>query len=585
MDKSFGSYAYRYLIKRKIPCIIYYEDIFDFSNKIVISVMKEMCKQYPLVLCYKINWYETYNVKLNIDNHTSSDILSFKKNKITCRLKTLSKSELHNLFQTVYNDSVINCLTYYDNILIKEGKITEDYKHEKYDLNSPSYKISILRNVTLETNRRLTSCRLGHIPVKKYMEIFPQIDNTCITARDLIVSNDVVGYELKNILGYKSHIDNKFNSSNSFDKSINNNNYINYHENVFNNYHNKNSISYIDLNTNNKYIQLDKKEGKNQDTFNKTKKINNFIYKNGINNINIESNKSLYIRRENAETNQYTKSPSDYISHNNSVYYKLPSLKNETILNTENISHNILKNNIYTESNNIRKEFSPKEKMNILTPKSKLSLSNLQKDISLKNFSSPKTRRFKSLNDLDCVSNFKNIQSIESKSVSNIYHENSKITINKNNFNNDKNKFSTKNNSELQPSQTLDAQNIIFNNLNEALTKENNKDTKQLLSVISSRLNHEKDKDYSSIRNNSLIISKKEIKLGKTKKMFSNKDDFKFDITSKLDLYKRKLSVWDVNAKRSVTPVFSKRVRRNKNLSNDIDDRCMSPTLSFKGKN
>lgn len=142
MEKSINRFAYRYVIKRKTPCIIYYEDLSDQQNRVVISIMKHMCAVYPNVLCYKVNYDQSRFVNTNLKSYNSYDVLSFKNGKLKAKVSVFSTSDLHNLFMTVYNDSYLNSIKYLYTILHNQKGMGKDIFHDSYFIPKPSYNIN-----------------------------------------------------------------------------------------------------------------------------------------------------------------------------------------------------------------------------------------------------------------------------------------------------------------------------------------------------------------------------------------------------------------------------------------------------------
>lgn len=141
MTKPLSYYKYRSFISRKIPCIIYYEKKFSAINKQVVAIMEKMSEKYKLVLCYKVDWEESFRLILNIQKRTPSDVLSFQDSQVTKIVSAFDINELENLFKTVYNDCVTNFIAAINRFLIKNGTIKLGYIHQKFDLPHPSYNI------------------------------------------------------------------------------------------------------------------------------------------------------------------------------------------------------------------------------------------------------------------------------------------------------------------------------------------------------------------------------------------------------------------------------------------------------------
>lgn len=168
MNTKISFFKYRYYISRKIPCIIYYENKKNPSNNEVISIMDKMCDKYKLIFCYKFDWKKFFKLNLKIVDLHSSDILCFKEKTILKKISVYNTLELDNLFQTVYNDCVINCLCSYNRILINENRIKLGHKHDTFDLYSPSYDIHRKNNECINSKNQNNSvndeCLLKKLP-------------------------------------------------------------------------------------------------------------------------------------------------------------------------------------------------------------------------------------------------------------------------------------------------------------------------------------------------------------------------------------------------------------------------------------
>lgn len=133
---------YRSYAKRKIPMIVYFRETYKVSNLQVVIIMEEMRKIYPLVQCYEIDWFQRdiNGIKNNLKSH--SDAVCIKNGKQIKIISVFSSNELHNLFQTVYNDCVCNFISTYNKILLREKLIDVFHVHQIYDIKNPSYEFS-----------------------------------------------------------------------------------------------------------------------------------------------------------------------------------------------------------------------------------------------------------------------------------------------------------------------------------------------------------------------------------------------------------------------------------------------------------
>lgn len=137
------SYAkYLKIIKRKLPSIIYYEYNYDKSNLKTIKIMEDMMEKYPLVLCYRVKWLQKAVKNIEFTTQTHLDVVCFKNNRIKASVAIFSNSELHNLFKTVYNDCIFNCLSAYNRLMLKNRLISTSFIHKMYELPNYSYDIT-----------------------------------------------------------------------------------------------------------------------------------------------------------------------------------------------------------------------------------------------------------------------------------------------------------------------------------------------------------------------------------------------------------------------------------------------------------
>lgn len=141
-----------YYISRKTPCIIFYQDKIDETNKYVISIMEKMKKEFKYVLCYLADWRKCLSTNNLLFNQKSSDVLSFQNNKVTFKISAFEEDRLRNLFKTVYNDSINNFFPCFSKILKNEHSSDEKYLYELYKIENPSYNIN--RQITNRNNSK-----------------------------------------------------------------------------------------------------------------------------------------------------------------------------------------------------------------------------------------------------------------------------------------------------------------------------------------------------------------------------------------------------------------------------------------------
>lgn len=102
---------YGVYISRKTPCIIFYEDQTNATNKDVITIMENMKKEFKYVLCYKFDWRKSFRTHRFFIHRRSSDVLTFRNNQLIFKISAYNEDGLRNLFRTVYNDSVCKFLS------------------------------------------------------------------------------------------------------------------------------------------------------------------------------------------------------------------------------------------------------------------------------------------------------------------------------------------------------------------------------------------------------------------------------------------------------------------------------------------
>lgn len=132
---------FKQYIKRKIPILIYFEDISDIKNQEVLKIMSEMRKTYPMVFCYQTNWLNKGlwdNKKLDVMN---SDVLCYKKSSIIEKVSAFSTIKLHNLFQTIFNDYLINYFPYFKKMLMAKNLVNYFTTYQLFEIQTPCYPI------------------------------------------------------------------------------------------------------------------------------------------------------------------------------------------------------------------------------------------------------------------------------------------------------------------------------------------------------------------------------------------------------------------------------------------------------------
>lgn len=137
-------------IVSNVPYIVYYEDPVDDSNRNVISIMEQMCNKYRLVECHKVSWLESLTEDIIDFPRTSSHVLSFRDKTPTSMVSVFNFQDLETLFQTVYNDCVINFFVFFNRILQLKDLIDCNFKHTLYNIENSSY--NIFQHFEISTN-------------------------------------------------------------------------------------------------------------------------------------------------------------------------------------------------------------------------------------------------------------------------------------------------------------------------------------------------------------------------------------------------------------------------------------------------
>lgn len=187
MSQTLKYRDFRKRIIRKLPCIVYFEHKLDPENIKVLKIMEKMKKLYPLVLCYVVKWSHKGIWDKEPNMKKNSDVVCFKNNKIHHIISVYSTSELHLLFKTVYNDSVINHLSSYNKVLLNNKFIDIFYIHKLFYINKHSYEI-------LPKGKSYETITLFPYSVERPKRIISQSNQKCemILEKDhLIFKNDL----------------------------------------------------------------------------------------------------------------------------------------------------------------------------------------------------------------------------------------------------------------------------------------------------------------------------------------------------------------------------------------------------------
>lgn len=309
MTNSLDYYRYRFNISRKTPCIVFYEDI-DESSQYVILIMENMCAKYPYILCYKVDWSESQIRDKCFPDRKSSDVIYFSEGEIKSIVSAFSSDDLDNLFKTVFNECVENYKDSFKRLLKKEGKL-KDKEIDifiKHDIKKPSYniyndKISYITSIHSINNSKfyqsLENSNISNLDtVSKSTEILISKNNKI--AKNLFKRNSLDNQDNSSFTNFESknieNINNQFNLFNI------------YNDHSFENHRHKNSFT----NTENQKILLSVEE-----------KVQNYQYTDAHKNIDYYKPKKSFPLNYNAYNNFENNFPEDLsefsISTNNGI--------------------------------------------------------------------------------------------------------------------------------------------------------------------------------------------------------------------------------------------------------------------------
>lgn len=205
MTETIGYKTYRNTVRRQMPCIIYYEDKEYVSSNHFIDMMEYMMKNYPLVKCYKVNWHERGIKGVPIDIQNLSQVLCFRCGIQIAKVSIYDSEQLISLFQTVYNDCILNNIIVFNRILYAEGLIRRDHIHKLYHLKQPAYTIPISHRFHPENNnKKYTEKLLLDLSSYQYLPSFRTgirnpVSNTDNICKLSLINNNISSKFPKNI--------------------------------------------------------------------------------------------------------------------------------------------------------------------------------------------------------------------------------------------------------------------------------------------------------------------------------------------------------------------------------------------------
>lgn len=113
---------FQYAIRRKTPCLISIEDKLDVLNIHIHHSINNLCKEFPLVLCYKIPINDYINYHLSKSIYSPQNLICFEMAMIKSVVDANNYWEMYKLFWQVYADSCAKSLKGYMKILCSENR-------------------------------------------------------------------------------------------------------------------------------------------------------------------------------------------------------------------------------------------------------------------------------------------------------------------------------------------------------------------------------------------------------------------------------------------------------------------------------
>lgn len=118
---------FKKVIKRKNPCIICIENKLDIEDTKIHKLIDNICKEFPLVLCYKIDIYNYNKYHESKSIYGPNNVIRFEIEKITSMVDGKNYLEINKLFWQVYADSCIYNIEAYMKILYREKRLPKNY--------------------------------------------------------------------------------------------------------------------------------------------------------------------------------------------------------------------------------------------------------------------------------------------------------------------------------------------------------------------------------------------------------------------------------------------------------------------------
>lgn len=111
------------IIRRRSTNIVCFNDPSDDINQNIIKNVKETCKLFPYVLCYKMDWIILHLYTLTKSLYDSHFVYKYKNRKLDMIASGNSKFELHKLFNYSFQEARYDFAKTYYNLLKNESSL------------------------------------------------------------------------------------------------------------------------------------------------------------------------------------------------------------------------------------------------------------------------------------------------------------------------------------------------------------------------------------------------------------------------------------------------------------------------------
>lgn len=129
MEPTIPHTLFKYMIKRKTPCLISILDIGDPININIHNNLYNIRKEFPLVLFYRISMrdYRKYHLSKNI--YGPNNVIYFQENNIKAVVDGTNFNDVYKLAWRIYIDSCINNAEGLIQVLVCENRIPRNSRY------------------------------------------------------------------------------------------------------------------------------------------------------------------------------------------------------------------------------------------------------------------------------------------------------------------------------------------------------------------------------------------------------------------------------------------------------------------------